>query len=125
MPHISMSLLTAIYIHTALTRVGPTLQTLNSQTAREATSLFFYDHTSHVHTWVLARISKMPVQNSNSKISACPDLARELLQILIPTTFNSLLCQKGQFTYQPCQRRWFVRKVYCYYHPKVKNENSS
>ena len=36
-----------------------------------------------------------PVQNSNSKISACPDLDTYLLQILIPNTFNSLLCQKG------------------------------
>ena len=42
----------------------------------------------------IARISKMPVQKSNSKISASPDLATYLLQILIPTTFNSLLCQK-------------------------------
>ena len=32
----------------------------------------------------------MLVQNSNSKISAPPDLAPQLLQILIPTTFTSL-----------------------------------
>ena len=32
---------------------------------------------------VLAKISKMPVQNSNFKISARPDLATNLLQILI------------------------------------------
>ena len=32
----------------------------------------------------------MPVQNSNFKISARPDLATDLLQILIPATFNSL-----------------------------------
>ena len=44
---------------------------------------------------VIARISKMPVQNSNFKIFASPDLASYLLQILIPATFNSLLCQKG------------------------------
>ena len=44
---------------------------------------------------VLARISKMPIQNSNIKISAHPNLPTHLLQILIPTTFNSLLCQKG------------------------------
>ena len=31
---------------------------------------------------VLARISKMPVQNSNSKISAHPNLATSLLLIL-------------------------------------------
>ena len=46
---------------------------------------------------VLARISKMPVQNSNFNIFARPDLATQLLQILIPTSFNSLLCQKGHF----------------------------
>ena len=50
--------------------------------------------------WDLARISKMPVQISNFKIFACPDLATYLLQILIPATFNSLVCQKGQFTIQ-------------------------
>ena len=36
----------------------------------------------------------MPVQNSNSKISARPDLANNLVQILIPTKLNGLLCQK-------------------------------
>ena len=49
-------------------------------------------------TWlkcrVLARISKMPVQNSNFQNFACPDLATYLLQILIPATFNSLECVK-------------------------------
>ena len=43
---------------------------------------------------VLARISKMPVQNSIFKISAHPDLATYLLQILIPATFNSLVCPR-------------------------------
>ena len=37
----------------------------------------------------------MPVQNSNFKISARPDLATDLFQILIPTTMNCLVCQKG------------------------------
>ena len=37
------------------------------------------------------RISKMPVQNSNFKISAHPDLATNLLQILLRATFNSLV----------------------------------
>ena len=45
---------------------------------------------------VLARISKMCVQNSNSKISPHPDLATYLFQMIIPTTFNSLLCQISQ-----------------------------
>ena len=31
------------------------------------------------------------------------------------TTFNGLLCQKGQFTHQPCARRWVVRKIFGYY----------
>ena len=69
---------------------------------------------------VLARISKMPVQNSNFKISARPDLAINLLQILIPATINSLVCQKGQFTLQPCPRRWFVTMIFGYYTPKIK-----
>ena len=38
---------------------------------------------------VLARIFEMHVQKSNSKISAHPDSASQLLQIIIPTTFNS------------------------------------
>ena len=71
---------------------------------------------------VLARISEMPVQNSIFKISARPDLATNLLQILIPATFNSLVCQKGQLTLLLCPRRWFVRKIFIYYPPKVKIE---
>ena len=67
----------------------------------------------------------MPVQNSNFKSFARPDLATYLLQILIPATFNSLVCQKGQFTLQLCPRRWFVRKIFGYYTPKVKIEKSS
>ena len=60
---------------------------------------------------VLARILKMPVLNSIFKISACSDLATQLLQIHVPTILNSLLCQKRQFTLQPCLRRWFVRNI--------------
>ena len=47
---------------------------------------------------VLARISKMPVQNSNFKISAHPDLATNLLQILVPTTFGSLVSKRVIYT---------------------------
>ena len=39
---------------------------------------------------------------------------------------NSLLGQKGQFTHQPCPRKWFVRQIFDY-SPKNKtgkNENS-
>ena len=42
----------------------------------------------------------MPVQISYFKISARPDLATYLVQILIPAIYNSLVCQKGQFTLQ-------------------------
>ena len=42
----------------------------------------------------------MSLQTSISKISVRPDLSTHLLQILIPTTFNSLLSQKRQFTLQ-------------------------
>ena len=66
----------------------------------------------------------MPVQNSNFKISAHPDLAAKLLQIRIPATFNSLVCQKGQFTLQLCPERLFVRMIFVYYPPqksKLKN----
>ena len=62
----------------------------------------------------------MPVQNSNFKNSARPDLAIDLLQILIPATFNSLVFQKGQFTLQLCPIRWFVRNIFAYHSPKVK-----
>ena len=55
--------------------------------------------------YVLARILKMPVQNSNFKIFARPDLATHLFQILLPATFNNLMCQKGQFSLQVCPRR--------------------
>ena len=64
----------------------------------------------------------MPVQKSNFKISARPDLATYLLQILIPATFNSLECQKGQFTLQISTRRWYVREICVYYPRKVKIE---
>ena len=64
----------------------------------------------------------MPVQNSNFKMSARPDLATNLLQILIPATFNNLVCQKGQFTLQLCPRRCFFRKIFVNYPPKVKIE---
>ena len=40
---------------------------------------------------ILARNTKMPVQSGNSKVSARPDLAIYLLQILITTSFNSSL----------------------------------
>ena len=74
---------------------------------------------------VLARILKMPVHKSNTKISAHPNLPTQLLLILIPTTFSSLLCQIWHLTFQPCLRRWYVRKIFSYYPHKVRIENSS
>ena len=65
----------------------------------------------------------MPVQNSNFKISTLPDLATNLLQLLILATINSLVCQKGQFTLQLCPRRWFVGKILGYYTQKSKLKN--
>ena len=67
----------------------------------------------------------MPVQNSNSKNFARPDLGTYLLQILLPATVNSLVCQKVLFTLQLCTRRWFVRKISGYFTPKAKIEKSS
>ena len=67
----------------------------------------------------------MLVQNNNSIISARPDLDANLLQFFIPTMFNSLLCQKGQFPPKLCLRRSFVSKLFGYYPQKVKIENSS
>ena len=67
----------------------------------------------------------MPVKNSNFKKIARPDLATYLLQILIPARFNSLLCQKGQFTLQLCPRTCFISKIFGYYPPKVRIEKSS
>ena len=51
------------------------------------------------------------MHDSNHRISACPNLAIQLLQILIPTTFNSLLYQKRQFTLLLRLGR-FVRKIF-------------
>ena len=63
----------------------------------------------------------------NLKIAARPDLATQLVQIVIQNISNSLLCQKGQLTLQPCPRRWFVKKIFGYYQylKKVKIDNSS
>ena len=65
----------------------------------------------------------MPVQNSNSKISVCPDSYSYLVLILIPNTFNSILCQKGQFTLQVCPRQCYFSKIFGYFPQKVKIDN--
>ena len=70
-----------------------------------------YQASTRIETGrVLARDLEMPVQNSNSKSSAHPDLASQPLQVLIPTRCNSLLCQKGKLTIKPCLRRCLIRK---------------
>ena len=58
------------------------------------------------------------IQNSSSKISACPDLATNLLQILTPTTSNSLLCQKRRLILQLSPRTWSVGKNTLFLPPK-------
>ena len=67
----------------------------------------------------------MPVDNSDSDIYARPDLATQLLQILITTTFNTLLCQKAQFKLQPCHTRWLFGQAFDYYPKNVKIKNTS
>ena len=62
----------------------------------------------------------MPVQNSNSKNFRCHDLAIYLLQTLVPATFNSISCQKRQFTLQLCLKRWVVREIFGFT-PKKSN----
>ena len=76
--------------------------------------VFALKSVNTLSTRVVARISEMPVQNSYHKISACADLATQLLQILLPTTFYSLFYQKGQFTLKLCLRSWIVMERYDY-----------
>ena len=54
------------------------------------------------------------VLNSNSKVSARPDLAANLLEILKVTAFNSLL-NKRLFTLQLCPKCCFLRKIFGHY----------
>ena len=61
---------------------------------------------------------KMPVQISNSEVSTFSDLATQLLLIILSTRFKRLLCQKVQFTLQPCPRRYFVKERFGY-NPKT------
>ena len=72
---------------------------------------------------VLARISKIPVQNSYFKISARPDLATYLLQILIPATYNSLVCQKGNLHFSYVLEDGLLRKYLVITPQKSKMKN--
>ena len=62
---------------------------------------------------------------SKTAIPKFPDLTTNLLQILIPTTFISLLCQKRLFILQLCPEDGLFGKYFVYYPQKVKIENSS
>ena len=42
--------------------------------------------------------------------------------ILVPATFNSLFCQKGQFSLQPYPGRWVISKIFGYYPQKVNQK---
>ena len=64
----------------------------------------------------------MSVLNSNSKFSAHPDLATNLLQILIPAILNSLAIVSKRTIYTSAYpRRWFVRKIFGYDKLPVQN----
>ena len=63
----------------------------------------------------------MPFQNDHLKISACPDLVTQLLKILSPTVFDSLLGKMGQFTLQPCLMRGYVKQRFDNYRQKSHN----
>ena len=67
----------------------------------------------------------MPIQKSNFKISARPNLDTNSLQFHTLTTFISILCQKRQFILQLCPRRCFDRKIIGNYSKKAKIEHSS
>ena len=57
---------------------------------------------------VLARISKLPVQSSNSNISAHPDTMTNLLQILIP----AIVSNRAIYTSAMSYIRWFLWKLF-------------
>ena len=65
----------------------------------------------------------MPVQSSNFKISARPDLATSLLQILIPATINSLVCHKGHLHFSYAIEDGLLRKYFVITPQKSKLKN--
>ena len=66
----------------------------------------------------------MHVKKNNLKVSAHPELATLLLQMLIPTSLDSLLDKKGQFTLQPSHSRWFVWNIFDYYLLKMSKRQA-
>ena len=73
----------------------------------------------------LARTFKMPVQSNNCKISARLDLATPLLQIITPSNLLQPIVSKKKLTLQTFAGKWFVRRIFAFYNPKVKIENPS
>ena len=63
-----------------------------------------------VHAQVLARILKMPVQNNHSKISAHPDLAYQIVKILILTTLIAYCVEKGNLHFSHALQDGLFRK---------------
>ena len=61
------------------------------------------------------RTLKRSFWNSNQKISAHPDVATPLLQILTLIKFQMAIVKKEQLPLQPWHRRWFVWKRFGYY----------
>ena len=61
----------------------------------------------------------MPVQRSNSQISARPDLATNLPQILMPTTFYSLLCPKKAIYTSVIHEKVVLYRNICLYKKEV------
>ena len=62
----------------------------------------------------------MPVQNSIHKLSAYPDLATQLVLILISNTFNTLLCPMGNLLFTHVLGDGFIKKRYMVVSSKKK-----
>ena len=73
---------------------------------------------------VLARIFKMPVQNSNSKVPARPDLAFHLLEFLNQLHFIAFCIKKGNLHFSQIIENDLLGK-YLFLPQKVKIGNSS
>ena len=65
----------------------------------------------------------MPVKNSNFKNFARPDLATYLLQILVPDTCNSFVCQKGNLHFSSVLEDGLLGKYLVITHRKSKLKN--
>ena len=70
------------------------------------------DANSSVQARVFARILKISVQNRIHKISACTDLATQLLKSLYQPQLISYCVKKGFSLLQPFLRRFVIKKGY-------------